>query len=408
MTKKIVLDAYSSALSQRVVDDNGFWNIEKNPIARAGVMEYTVDQLPYFKGSEQIPKDKVLLVLKSPEGFQNSYLDSLKGKPIIVDHYWLGADYKDLDDVFIAGNIGDNVVFDNGVLYANIYINSKKAQDIINAGCNELSVGSTTRVIQETGDYQGEHYDYVMFHEVANHVGIVQNGRCGKTVKVLDVAQGEKYMSRKKEIKKLKNLSTMDEGAEEEKTKDEDVFNALEDKLGEFEGKDEILEMVRSMIKETKHVVEDEETKEEKLAVEEKDDKKEKEEKTEDTEEEKETKDEAFSETQMRALEDTVRKIVKEYSKSDEFEEGVMDSVTVTNELRNAVENKYGKLKENIHSKKQIVEYVALREGLNPTFDSVYSFIKGSANKPKVLHSSYTVDSKSINYKQELLEQGRK
>ena len=110
----------------------------------------------------------------------------------------------------------------------------------------------------------------------------------------------------------------------------------------------------------------------------------------------------------MRALEDAVRKIVKEYSKSDEFEEGVMDSVTVTNELRNAVENKYGKLKENIHSKKQIVEYVALREGLNPTFDSVYSFIKGSANKPKVLHSSYTVDSKSINYKQELLEQGRK
>jgi len=344
-----VLDSYST-LSSREVDDNGFWKIERNPLAREGVMTYMFSQLPV-----EVPQGKtkatLVQVLKSPKGFPQAYLDSLKGKPIILNHTWLSDVGEELNDAIVAGNIGDNVVFEDGVLYANIYINSSKAQQIIESGFEELSIGSTTRVVQESGEYLGEHYDYVMFHEVANHVAIVAEGRCGHNVKVLDNALKEQDMQGKEEV--LVEVSV---------GKSTGTLTDIEAKLEGFEGKEDIIALIKQIIEGTEHVTDEEEEEEEVV-------KEEKEEKIEDA---------LFTPEQMGAIEDIVKKMLSDVTDSEEFSNSIIDSVSSYSALKEKVETKYGVLPSKVFTKSQILEYVGKKEGIVPTMDSVSSFLKAS------------------------------
>lgn len=373
MKNQITLDY----LSKREIDENGFWTISDNPIARVGVMLYGKNELPYFEGIEELPEDAVLKVLKSEEGFSQEYLDSLKGKPILVEHEWLSEENKDLSETFTAGSIGDDVYLKNGIVYANIYINSKKAQEIINEGCQELSVGSTTQVFPQNGTYEGEGYDYVMKHQIANHVSIVENGRCGSSVKVLDT--GEKTMAKKeKMLDKLINMlktGTMDE---EKKTEDESDLEAIESRLDGFEDKDVIISLIKEMIKKTEHIVEDEEEK-----IEDEEDEEEK--------EEKKTEDEeAFSEAQMRAIEAIIEKVLA--STNDELEKKVMDSmqsaVVDGNRLRGALAPHIGAVPQEFVTVNSIVEYASKKLGTAPTLDSIQGYIQGKGSSIKTLDSA--------------------
>ena len=377
MKNQITLDYSKNKLSKREIDENGFWTISDNPIARVGVMLYGKNELPYFEGIEELPEDAVLKVLKSEEGFSQEYLDSLKGKPILVEHEWLSEENKDLSETFTAGSIGDDVYLKNGIVYANIYINSKKAQEIINEGCQELSVGSTTQVFPQNGTYEGEGYDYVMKHQIANHVSIVENGRCGSSVKVLDT--GEKTMAKKeKMLEKLINMlktGTMDE---EKKTEDESDLEAIESRLDGFEDKDVIISLIKEMIKKTEHIVEDEEEK-----IEDEEDEEEK--------EEKKTEDEeAFSEAQMRAIEAIIEKVLA--STNDELEKKVMDSmqsaVVDGNRLRGALAPHIGAVPQEYVTVNSIVEYASKKLGTVPTLDSIQGYIQGKGSSIKTLDSS--------------------
>ena len=377
MKNQITLDYSKNKLSKREIDENGFWTISDNPIARVGVMLYGKNELPYFEGCEELPEDAVLKVLKSEEGFSQEYLDSLKGKPILVEHEWLSEENKDLSETFTAGSIGDDVYLKNGIVYANIYINSKKAQEIINEGCQELSVGSTTQVFPQNGTYEGEGYDYVMKHQIANHVSIVENGRCGSSVKVLDT--GEKTMAKKeKMLDKLINMlktGTMDE---EKKTEDESDLEAIESRLDGFEEKDVIISLIKEMIKKTEHIVEDEEEK-----IEDEEDEEEK--------EEKKTEDEeAFSEAQMRAIEAIIEKVLA--STNDELEKKVMDSmqsaVVDGNRLRGALAPHIGAVPQEYVTVNSIVEYASKKLGTAPTLDSIQGYIQGKGSSIKTLDSA--------------------
>ena len=377
MKNQITLDYSKNKLSKREIDENGFWTISDNPIARVGVMLYGKNELPYFEGIEELPEDAVLKVLKSEEGFSQEYLDSLKGKPILVEHEWLSEENKDLSETFTAGSIGDDVYLKNGIVYANIYINSKKAQEIINEGCQELSVGSTTQVFPQNGTYEGEGYDYVMKHQIANHVSIVENGRCGRSVKVLDT--GEKTMAKKeKMLDKLINMlktGTMDE---EKKTEDESDLEAIESRLDGFEDKDVIISLIKEMIKKTEHIVEDEEEK-----IEDEEDEEEK--------EEKKTEDEeAFSEAQMRAIEAIIEKVLA--STNDELEKKVMDSmqsaVVDGNRLRGALAPHIGAVPQEFVTVNSIVEYASKKLGTAPTLDSIQGYIQGKGSSIKTLDSA--------------------
>lgn len=380
MKNQITLDYSKNKLSKREIDENGFWTISDNPIARVGVMLYGKNELPYFEGCEELPEDAVLKVLKSEEGFNQGYLDSLKGKPILVEHEWISEENKDLSETFTAGSIGDDVYLKNGIVYANLYINSKKAQEIINKGCQELSVGSTTQVFPQKGTCEGEGYDYVMEHKIANHVSIVENGRCGRSVKVLDT--GENTMAKKeKMLDKLINMlktGTMDE---EKKTEDENELEAIESKLDGFEEKDAIIALIKEMIKKTAHVVDTEEETED-----------EDEKKTEDKdEEEKKTEDEeAFSEAQMRAIEDIIEKVLA--STNDELEKKVMDSmqsaVVDGNRLRGALAPHIGAVPQEFVTVNSIVEYASKKLGTAPTLDSIQGYIQGKGSSIKTLDSA--------------------
>lgn len=214
--------------SSRKVDENGFWYIPLNPISSVGVYEY----LPQEVGISN--REGLVKVFKSPEGYPSSLVESLKHKPIIINHDWLGDEgVKDITDLEAIGHVGENVRFDGDTLYADIYIQSKKAQKMIDMGFKELSLGSETTILHNQGEYNGEEYEAIMLHDRANHIALVREGRCGKKCSILDTKQGGNCMGNKNSpLKKLLKAFKVVDSEVEGKVRDTDeIITELKDSL---------------------------------------------------------------------------------------------------------------------------------------------------------------------------------
>lgn len=176
-TDNIILDA---SPSRRIKDKvNGFLKIVGNPVALAGVAPY--------RESEVIEKgdpDTIVQVYKPFHELVNSK-DTFKHKPIIKDHEWIG---KKGTKNSVDGAIGSDV-WDDGKkqLLSDIVIYNPNLIDAIERGeCTELSPGYKAEIKKEPGEYEGVHYDYVMKNFEVNHVAVVNKGRAGHELRLLD------------------------------------------------------------------------------------------------------------------------------------------------------------------------------------------------------------------------------
>jgi hypothetical protein len=106
-------------------------------------------------------------------------------KPFINDHEMLGEGFSKIDDRPVQGVI-HNPVFENDTLYADISVYSESLKQKIEDGKKELSLGYFCKYRKEKGVYKGQAYDYVQEDMVGNHIALVDNGRCGSDVKVID------------------------------------------------------------------------------------------------------------------------------------------------------------------------------------------------------------------------------
>ena len=211
--RRIVLD------SNRKIDENGFWYIPLNPISSVGVYDY----LPNEVGCEALQGEQFVKVFKSPDGYPDSLIESLKHKPILINHDWLGDEgTKDITDLEAIGHVGENVTFDGTTLYADIYIQSKKAQAMIDAGFKELSLGSETTILPNEGQYNGERYNAVMLHDRANHIALVREGRCGTKCSILDHRHGVSMESKKSPLQRLLKALKIVDSDNTEKVRDTD------------------------------------------------------------------------------------------------------------------------------------------------------------------------------------------
>jgi len=168
----------------REYDVNGWQEIKGNPISKVGVFEYSGQQI-----SPDLEPNRVYKVYRPEEELNNpETINSFKLVPFIDEHVMLGSEdgMQPAERKGVHGVIGEDVHFEDGYLKANLKVFSNKLAQLIDSGKKELSIGYRCLYDKTSGIYDGESYEFIQRNIRGNHLALVEEGRSGPDVAVLD------------------------------------------------------------------------------------------------------------------------------------------------------------------------------------------------------------------------------
>ena len=178
-------EANASAMDRREYDTNGWFEVKDNPLSKIGIFQYSGGSI-----SPECEQDKIYNVYRPAEELSTEEcINSFKLLPWIDNHVMLGSEDEGLtpaESKGIQGVIGEDVYFDGEYLKGNIKVFSEAMSSLIANGKKELSCGYRCRYEYAPGTYDGVAYDYVQREIRGNHLALVENGRMGPDVAVLD------------------------------------------------------------------------------------------------------------------------------------------------------------------------------------------------------------------------------
>lgn len=167
----------------RLPDTNGWPEIKSNPLSKVGVF-------PYSGASIGADPEKIYQVYRPAEELSDpECIDSFKLIPFVDDHTMLGSLEEGLtpaEQKGVQGIIGEEVYFKDGYLYGNIKIFSDYLNSLISSGKKELSAGYRCVYEMASGIWNGVKYDVIQRQIRGNHLALVNEGRMGPEVAVLD------------------------------------------------------------------------------------------------------------------------------------------------------------------------------------------------------------------------------
>lgn len=167
----------------KTIDNNGFWDIKNNPISKIGVFPYLGRNI-----SPELEPNKIYYVYRpADELFNEETIKSFNDTPVplVDEHEMIGKGFTPAEEKGIEGVVS-NVRREGDKLIGDISIYSEKMKQRIESGKKDLSMGYFCSYELADGDYNGEHYDAIQRNIRANHVAVVDNGRCGSDVCVYD------------------------------------------------------------------------------------------------------------------------------------------------------------------------------------------------------------------------------
>lgn len=236
--------------SLRHKDENGYLMVDKSPILRAGILEYLGKEL-LPEGADtvdgvEVDPDKIYKVMIPEEELEKAK-DTFKLLPILNDHTWMGEDGED-PEKYQAGSTGEGVEVEDGMLYVPLKFTGKKIiEEVENHEKEELSASYYNRF--EKSD--NKDYDFIARDLKGNHLALVDKGRCGSAVRVLNsTILGVDEMAEKAKVKNEAILKLdgkeidLDRFFQEEKD-DEDGVHA--DSISENEDKREIIREIMAI-----------------------------------------------------------------------------------------------------------------------------------------------------------------
>ena len=178
-------EANASAMDRREYDTNGWFEVKDNPLSMVGVFPYSGGMI-----SPECDTNKIYMVYRPAEELGSTdCIESFKLIPWIDNHVMLGSEDAGLtpsEQKGVQGVIGQEVYFDGETLKGNIKVFSEAMANLIANGKKELSCGYRCRYEYAPGTYDGVKYDYVQRDIRGNHLALVENGRMGPDVAVLD------------------------------------------------------------------------------------------------------------------------------------------------------------------------------------------------------------------------------
>jgi hypothetical protein len=245
--------------TNREIDINGWTEIKGNPLSKVGIFEYSGAQI-----SEKLDPNKIYRVYRPEEELSSEEtLKSFRLVPWTDEHALLGKEEDGLtpaEQKGVHGVIGEDVYFEFPYLKANIKVFSEALAEEIENGKKELSIGYRCRYHIISGTYNGEPYDVIQTDIRGNHLALVEEGRAGPDVAVLDrfkFTLDSKGLNMTEEIKEavtaeptladllshLQSLTTLVQGiipkASDEETVAEIPATAMMDEEAEIVAEDE-------------------------------------------------------------------------------------------------------------------------------------------------------------------------
>lgn len=174
-------------MTERLYDINGWFEVPRNPISKVGVF-------PYLGRSIGAPEpDRVYMVYRPEEELSDpETIASFRLTPFVDDHTMLGDDEDDgltpAEQKGVHGVLGERVAYDpsDRTLYSNLKVFSKALANRIKNGKREISCGYRCAYEPRNGVFEGQRYEYIQRSIRGNHLALVDRGRMGPDVRVLD------------------------------------------------------------------------------------------------------------------------------------------------------------------------------------------------------------------------------
>lgn len=162
---------------------NGYITIEKNPISRVGVFPYLGKSI-----ASDLEPEKVYFVYRPAEELADpEAMASFRMVPLINDHTMLGAGFTPPEDKGVEGVTGEDIVFEDNILFAPLKIFSEALKRLINSGKKALSLGYRVGEWErKAGTFNGQAYEFIQRKIRGNHIALVDEGRMGPDIAVLD------------------------------------------------------------------------------------------------------------------------------------------------------------------------------------------------------------------------------
>lgn len=358
-----------NTLDKKEIDRNDFWLIPDNPITKIGVFPYLGKQI-----SPELEPDTIYNVLRPEEELtKEETLKSFELIPIVDDHTMLGTkdeNHTPAEQKGIHGVTGVNVKQNGDLITVDLKIFSETLKEEIENGKKDLSLGYYSNYEIKKGTYKGQTYDAVQRNIIANHIALVDEGRMGKEVRVMD--NNITFDS----ITDIKQQTTGEEQMEnKEQTQDTDKIELIREIIAlaskpdeEFEGGEE--EKIKTIAQKLEAPAVDEDDTEEGVNVnikekgeaqdeepeEEKEDKPAQDEEPGDKKEETEDEDE---EEKPVSMDEAIKYIAKRDNLISQIKPIVGDNV------------KYPSM-----SIKEVVKYACDKLDIKPTLDCLEGYIK--------------------------------
>lgn len=171
-------------MTARQTDLNGFITIKGNPISKEGVFEYSGAQIGHSDAARIFRVYRPAEELADPD-----CIESFKLLPFINEHTMLGSEeygFTPPERKGVEGMIGEDVYFDAPYLRGTLRIVSESLKNALASGKVELSPGYRCVYEMTPGVFNGERYDAIQRQIRGNHLALVEEGRTGPDVAVLD------------------------------------------------------------------------------------------------------------------------------------------------------------------------------------------------------------------------------
>lgn len=169
--------------SKREIDPNGYLRVSACNITKTQVRIYYGKEIPGWKDFNLDP-DKIYNVYCPAEELKKA-LETFNNLPLTREHIEVNVNNVPKDK--IVGSLGDSAQFKNPYVQNSLIVYDQKDIDWIMSGRKrELSCGYTYTPVQQSGEFNGLPYDFIMTEIVGNHVALVKEGRAGHDVMVAD------------------------------------------------------------------------------------------------------------------------------------------------------------------------------------------------------------------------------
>jgi hypothetical protein len=174
-------------MADKAIDINGWVERKRNPLSKVGVFPYlgrSVDP----EGKRFRPDQTVMVYRPEEELSDPECIESFKLIPWVDNHTMLGPNdnFTPAEQKGVQGVVGEEVFYEDGWLYGNIKAFTNSLAQLIEAGKRELSMGYRCVYEFASGIWNGIHYDCIQRQIRGNHLALVNQGRMGPDVAVMD------------------------------------------------------------------------------------------------------------------------------------------------------------------------------------------------------------------------------